>query len=109
MKKYATITNEKTKECSVGIGTDSTFYEAIGMQQVEVEQAYNGKWYVAGYAPQKPQSEINAERIRSLKQKLLETDYIASKIAEGSATKEEYAEVIQNRQAWRAEINMLEG
>lgn len=45
--------------------------------------------------------------ICNLKQKLLDTDYIACKIAEGSATVEEYADIISQRQAWREEINQL--
>lgn len=54
MLKYAKITNEETKECSVGVGTNSDFYKSIGMTEMDVEQAYNGNWYVAGYAPEKP-------------------------------------------------------
>ena len=37
--------------------------------------------------------------------KLTTTDYIAAKIAEGKATKEEYAEKIAQRQSWRDDIN----
>lgn len=37
--------------------------------------------------------------------KLSSTDYIAAKIAEGKATKSEYAEKIAMRQAWRDDIN----
>ena len=37
--------------------------------------------------------------------KLSSTDYIAAKIAEGKATKEEYAEKIAQRQQWRDDIN----
>lgn len=37
--------------------------------------------------------------------KLTSTDYIAAKIAEGKATKAEYAENIAERQAWRDDIN----
>ena len=48
------------------------------------------------------------ERIAELKEKLAETDYIACKIAEGVATKEEYAEAIEQRQIWREEINELQ-
>ena len=48
-------------------------------------------------------------QIEELKQKLSDTDYIACKIAEGSATVEEYADMIEQRQAWREEINKLEG
>ena len=54
MKKYAKIINEETKECAVGIGTDVQFYESIGMTEMDVEQAYNGQWYISGYAPAKP-------------------------------------------------------
>ena len=37
--------------------------------------------------------------------KLTSTDYIASKIAEGKATKSEYADKIAERQQWRDDIN----
>ena len=37
--------------------------------------------------------------------KLTSTDYIAAKIAEGKATKTEYAEKIAQRQQWRDDIN----
>ena len=37
--------------------------------------------------------------------KLTSSDYIAAKIAEGKATKSEYAEKIAERQQWRDDIN----
>ena len=37
--------------------------------------------------------------------KLSSTDYIAAKIAEGKATKIEYADKIAERQQWRDDIN----
>ena len=37
--------------------------------------------------------------------KLTATDYIAAKIAEGKATKSEYADKIAERQQWRDDIN----
>ena len=49
-----------------------------------------------------------AQEIAELKAKLTETDYIAAKIAEGAATREEYAEELAERAAWRARINELE-
>ncbi len=61
MQKYAQIINEETKEVSVGIGTDTEFYKSIGMEEMEVEQAYDGNWYVAGYAPTQPVQEVKAE------------------------------------------------
>ena len=46
--------------------------------------------------------------IKQLKQQLADTDYIACKIAEGSATVEEYSDIIADRKKWRKEINKLE-
>lgn len=54
MLKYAKIVNEETKQCDVGIGTDIEFYESIGMTEMDVEQAWDGSWYLTGYAPEKP-------------------------------------------------------
>jgi hypothetical protein len=54
MKKYAKIVNEETKLCEVGIGTNTDFYNSIGMSEMNVEQAYDGSWYLMGYAPEKP-------------------------------------------------------
>lgn len=50
---------------------------------------------------------INAQEsiILDREGKLTSTDYIAAKIAEGKATKEQYAEKIAERQAWRDDIN----
>lgn len=53
-------------------------------------------------------SEEAIEKIRVLKMQLAESDYIASKIAEGSATKEDYAKQIKERQEWRDAIGKLE-
>lgn len=46
-------------------------------------------------------------RVAELRRLLADTDYIAAKIAEGAATREEYASVIARRQQWRDEINEL--
>lgn len=62
---YAKVTNEQTKEVSVGLGTDVEFYKSLGMTEMEVEQAYNGAWYLKGYAPQKPEPTLQ-EQIQSL-------------------------------------------
>lgn len=65
MLKYAKIENEETKQVSVGLGTNTDFYKSIGMIEMEVEQAYNGSWYLQGYVPKKPaptREEISALR-----------------------------------------------
>ena len=50
---------------------------------------------------------INAQQhiILDREAKLTATDYIAAKIAEGKATKTEYADKIAERQQWRDDIN----
>ena len=50
---------------------------------------------------------INAQQsiILDREGKLTSTDYIAAKIAEGKATKTEYADKIADRQQWRDDIN----
>lgn len=71
MKKYAKVINEETKACEVGLGTNSNFYASIGMEEMEVEQAFNGSWYLAGYAPAKPE-EVLAEEKRADRDRLLQ-------------------------------------
>ena len=50
---------------------------------------------------------INAQQsiVLDREAKLTSTDYIAAKIAEGKATKAEYADKIAERQTWRDDIN----
>lgn len=70
MKKYAKVINEETKLCEVGLGTNNNFYASIGMEEMEVEQDYAGNWYLAGYAPAKPE-EVLAEEKRADRDRLL--------------------------------------
>ena len=65
--KYAKVTDERTKRCDVGVGDDADFYESIGMTMMDVEQGYDGNWYVAGYAPVKPQEVLEAEALAQAK------------------------------------------
>ena len=58
---YAKIVNEETKEVSVGLGTDVEFYKSLGMKEIDVEQAWNGNWYLKGYAPEKPEQTIEEQ------------------------------------------------
>ena len=61
----AKIIDINTKECSVGLGTDVNFYRSLGMEEMDVEKAYNNKWYVKGYAPAKPEPTLE-EQVRAL-------------------------------------------
>lgn len=71
MKKYAKIINEETKACEVGLGTNAAFYASIGMEEMEIEQAYNGSWYLQGYAPEKPQ-EVKEDEVRAVRNSYLQ-------------------------------------
>ena len=71
-----------------------------------IARLLNGE-IVLGKTEAEIQAEENEHRITVLHRLLAETDYIASKIAEGSATIEDYTDKIAQRQAWRQEINDL--
>ena len=78
MKIFAKIIDEETKKCIVGVGTDSTYYLSEGMSEMEVEQAYDGCWYIEGYSPQKPQ-EVKEQEVRVVRnQYLSDTDKYTS-------------------------------
>ena len=100
MKKYAKIENNKTKQCSVGLGTNIEFYESIGMTKMNVEQAYDGQWYVEGYAPEKP--EPTKEEIRQMRADrfLAEADPIRYDYDEALARGESTAQTL--KQKWLA-------
>lgn len=58
--------------------------------------------------PEPTADEVKEQQIFECKQYLADTDYVVIKIAEGVATKEEYAEVLQKRAEARTRINELE-
>lgn len=100
----AKVINEETKEVSVAFGSNPP----KDYSEMEVEHAYNGYWYVAGYAPEKPESLIKKERIEELKALLAAADYWGQKYIDGEYTAEEWEEKKAKRKAWREEIRSLE-
>lgn len=76
--------------------------------QDEYIRGYDGSFYIKGTEPDKPANIAAAEEISELKKKLFDTDYAITKIAEGSATPEDYADLIIQRKEWRVRINVLE-
>lgn len=69
MLKYAKVVNNETKLCEVGMGTNADFYQSIGMTEQEVEQSFDGSWYIKGYAPKQSIEEQN-ELIRQTRESL---------------------------------------
>lgn len=103
--KWAKVVNLVTKECSVGLGTDSEYYSKIGYTEQEVEEAWDGSWYLKGYAPEKPQTIVNEEIIYKDQTFLNETDWYAVRYAETG--KEIPVNVINERARCREEISRL--
>lgn len=79
----------------------------IDVPKVEAKEAYDEYEDIQRFV-KFTQKELNSFRIEELKQKLNETDYCVLKIAEGSATYDDYSEIIAKRREWRKEINNLE-
>lgn len=101
MIKWAKIINQETKQCDVGIGTNENFYRSIGMQEMDVEKAYNGSWYLTGHAPQKPQREVILGQIESLEHTITERNVRGALIGDSFAINkitETEAQIAQLRQ-----------
>lgn len=110
MKKYAKIVNEETKQCEVGLGTNTKFYQSIGMEEMDVEEAYDGGWYVLGFAPKKPEptkEEIQALRSDAYKTEVDPITCHIQRLGDEEQTAEiiaEIASLVEERKAKVAEI-----
>jgi predicted S18 family serine protease len=112
MKKYAKVINEETKLCEVGTGTNSAYYQSIGMVKMEVEQAYDGSWYLSGYAPEKPEPTIaeQNEAIRATREQLyiqtsdkLRNDYLEAVARDADNVEELKVAWLESKDKIRAE------
>lgn len=87
------------------VKADSEHYKVIRGTQEE------GLWWGVEKIPEKTQDEKDLEEAKQEEQELQSflnsTDYVAAKLAEGVATKEEYADVLQQRAEARDRINVL--
>lgn len=63
---YCKYDNETKKCLEVGTGANTEFYKSIGMQDLEVEQAYNGSYYLKGFVPTKPLDELKTDKLNEL-------------------------------------------
>lgn len=107
-KMWATVIDNNTKKCKVGLGTDEALYKKMGMRQIDVDQSVDGNYYVKGYAPTGLYTPDRLRKIEELKKELEKYDYIGIKIATGCATIEEYKDEIELCKKIREEINKLE-
>lgn len=65
--KLCKVINETTNEVIVANEKQEDIFKKEGFQYQEVEQAYNGYWYLVGYAPQKSQEEKEKD-VRSVRE-----------------------------------------
>jgi len=104
MIKYAKIINDQTKQCEVGLGTNTKFYQSVGMVEMDVEQAYNGNWYLTGYAPAPTYEEQKEARENYRKEHIdSKTAMRSRKMANGTWTEEDeqaYLELDAEVTAW---------
>lgn len=65
MKKFAKLLDKETGLVSVSIAADPDmpYFTEHGYAYHEVEQAYNGNWYLVGYAPEQPLEEAKAQKL----------------------------------------------
>lgn len=66
MYKYVKFNEESGLCTEVGTGTNTDFYKSIGMEDLEVEKAYDGSYWLKGYAPTQPLSELKSEKLNEL-------------------------------------------
>ena len=58
MIKYAKIINKKTGLCEVGLGSNSSVYQSIGLTELDVQQSdVDGAWYLKDKCPMKTDTE----------------------------------------------------
>lgn len=64
MVKYAKVIDNKTGKVDVGLGSNDQYYKNKGFLPMDVEQAYDGQWYLNGYAPIKPEETDEQKLLR---------------------------------------------
>lgn len=87
---FSKVINEETKEVQVGFGDNKEYFESLGMTEQDVEQAWDGNWYLTGFAPVKPVptdaeiSEIRAQLYAS------DSDAVFNSYQQGVASLQDY-------------------
>lgn len=112
MLLYAKLLDEETKEYQI---ENQEKAKELGWEQVDLEVCqWNGKFYLAGYVPEKPEAFANRDKALEAESFLNNTDWCIVKIAEAETLEEQtklrekYAEIIKKRKEAREIINMYE-
>lgn len=105
MLKYAKVIIEETKECIVGLGDNITFYESIGMTEQDVEQSWDGRWFLTGYAPEEPEKTMEEVEAMRRSAYIVEVDPITSHI-QRLRDEEQTEEIIAKIEDLKSERNV---
>lgn len=101
----AKVIDKNTKQCEVGLGSNISYYKSKGMTEMEVEKAYDGKWYLKGYAPEKPQSikerEIKAVRDSMINDMTWRVERVNEQRELGLPSVDDYGMLLEYRQYLR--------
>ena len=92
MQKYAKVIDEETGACIVGLGESESaaeYYATLGMELLDVEQAANGGWYLAGKVPEVTiiSEWMNKELFLDALYALVPADQLAAKLQDPTAFK----------------------
>ncbi len=92
MQKYAKVIDEETGACIVGLGDGkeaAEYYESQGMSLLDVEQAANGGWYLAGKVPEVTITSewVNKELFLDALYALVPAEQLAAKLQDPEAFK----------------------
>lgn len=81
---YVIYDKETKAVTQYAVGTDAKYFKSLGMTDEEVEQDYLGRFWLKGYAPNRPQEEIDLEntqaKLNTLNQQLseLKENYVSA-------------------------------
>lgn len=84
MIKYAQINDEEKHTVNVvdSEPSDPKVFIDMGFSRMDVEQGYDGNWYLVGYVPKKPEDIVIYEKIQEEQKFLNETDWYVVRFAE---------------------------
>ena len=81
---YVFYDKETKAVTQYAVGTDAKYFKSLGMTDEEVEKDYKGNLWLKGYAPNRPQEEIDLEntqtKLNTLNQQLseLKENYVSA-------------------------------
>lgn len=83
MKKLSKIINQQTKEVCIAVSDnpDTAYFQKSGFIEQEVEDTGNGRFYLAGFAPTKPQPSNEEIRLLRSRAYAFEVDSLTLEIS----------------------------